>query len=96
MINGILCPSWISITASNKISVNTNDSANSGKYTVNYSGTYVTAFGVTKALPQTAWVLNVVCRPDFTLETQPESPVEYTIDSAGSKLTTLASIRFAD
>jgi hypothetical protein len=60
MIGGTVCPSWISITASNRISVNTNDPANSGKYTVNYSGTFVTAFGVTKALPQTAWVLNVI------------------------------------
>ncbi len=74
------------------MSVNTNNPANVGQYTVNYSGTYVSALGVTVALPPTAWALKVLCQTAFTLTTQPESPINYSVYPVSSTLTTTAAI----
>ena len=60
MIGGLVCPTWITIDGSNKMSVNTKDSANIGKFTVIIQGTYLSYLGATTPLPQIAWVLNVV------------------------------------
>ena len=36
LISGSACPSWITINASNKMTVNTNNPANIGQQTINY------------------------------------------------------------
>jgi hypothetical protein len=36
------------------------------------------------------------CTPAFTLTTQPESPLDYTIDSIGTTFTTTGAIKFTD
>jgi hypothetical protein len=40
-IGGIACPSWITINASNKMTVNTNSPANAGQYSVTIEASYV-------------------------------------------------------
>ena len=89
-LSGAACPSWVAIDASNKITVNTNDPANIGLKSVTILGTYVSLLGATLALPQTSWILNInECIPFFTMTTQPESPVIYTVSTM---FTTLAAI----
>ena len=92
MIGGIVCPSWITINASNKITVNTNEISNIGQKLVNIQASY-SQLGSTVPLPDTPWVLNVKeCIPAFTTTTQPESPVDYTVYPVSTTLITTAAI----
>jgi hypothetical protein len=79
------------------MSVNTNDPANIGLKSVAIEGYYISSLSAAVPLPSTAWVLNVKeCIPSFTLTTQPESPVDYTIDSVGTSFTTNGAIKYID
>ena len=79
------------------MTVNTNSSANVGQYSVSIEASFVNSLGATVALPSTTWVLNVqVCLPNFTLASQPESPVVYVVFPVSSTFTTLAAIEFTD
>jgi hypothetical protein len=79
-LDGILCPLWLKIDASNKMTVDTNSLVNIGQKSVNIKASYVTQLGTAVPLPDTPWVLNVnECTPAFTITSQHESPVNYIV-----------------
>jgi hypothetical protein len=78
------------------MTVNTNSFTNIGQYIVYITASYVSLSG-TIDLPYTEWVLNVKeCTPIFTRITQPETPVDYTIETVSTTFTTLAAIKLTD
>ena len=58
-LGGVLCPTWITIDTSKKMSVNTGNAANIGQKLVIIKASYVSQLGTIVALPSTAWVLNL-------------------------------------
>ena len=58
-LGGVLCPTWITIDTSKKMSVNTGNAANIGQKLVTIKASYVSQLGTIVALPSTAWVLNL-------------------------------------
>jgi hypothetical protein len=79
------------------MTVNTNNSANVGQYSVSIEANYFNSLGATVALPSTTWVLNIQgCLPNFTQASQPESPVGYVVFPVSSTLTTTGAIQFTE
>jgi hypothetical protein len=75
------------------MSINTNNAANIGQNSISIKASYVSQLGATVALPDTPWLLNVnECTPVFTQTTQPESPVDYTVEPVSTTFTTTAAI----
>ncbi len=75
------------------MSINTNNAANIGQKSVSIKASYVSQLAATIALPDTTWLLNVnECTPVFTQTTQPESPVDYTVETVSTTFTTTAAI----